>query len=207
MEFDEETGRPNYRLHAGLAGRSRALAVAEDRGIPPGVLRRAKEILGEAWERREKAESDAEAALERLRQSEKELAAERDAARREAQRLESERREFEQERSRMLAEGLAGFERARGELARRVEQELDAARQESTRLAQASAQNRLDEAERAVAESEFADARRRAGALPDRRARHDARCGAGRRRKVLSFDGSWALWRFRASGCACGVPS
>ncbi|MEP6995451.1 MAG: endonuclease MutS2, partial [Acidobacteriota bacterium] len=57
MEFDETTGRPNYRLHAGLAGRSHALSVAQDRGIPAAVLERARVILGEAWERRERAET------------------------------------------------------------------------------------------------------------------------------------------------------
>ncbi|MCA1581010.1 MAG: hypothetical protein LC796_06350 [Acidobacteria bacterium] len=37
MEFDEETGRPNYRLHPGLSGRSRALSVApaDDRTARP----------------------------------------------------------------------------------------------------------------------------------------------------------------------------
>ena len=55
MEFDEKTGRPNYHLHPGLAGRSRALSVAEDRGIPAPVLERARAILGEAWQRRERA--------------------------------------------------------------------------------------------------------------------------------------------------------
>ena len=195
MEFDESTGRPNYRLHAGLAGRSHALSVAEDRGIPPAVLERARAILGDAWQRREQAEGDAEAALERLRQAEKDLAAEREAARREAERLESERRQFEQERSKMLAEGLAGFERARGELARRVEQELDAARQESARLAQATAERVLEEAERAVAEERaLADAREaREERSQSVEPGHDAQVrGLGVVGRVLSFDGNWA---------------
>jgi DNA mismatch repair protein MutS2 len=36
MEFDEETGRPNYRIHPGLSGRSRALSVAREQGLPDG---------------------------------------------------------------------------------------------------------------------------------------------------------------------------
>ena len=42
MEFDEKTGRPNYRLHPGLAGRSRAISVAREQGIPEAVLARAR---------------------------------------------------------------------------------------------------------------------------------------------------------------------
>ena len=80
MEFDEETGRPNYRLHPGLSGRSRALSVAREQGLPETVLRRSREILGEAWRRRELQESEAEAAIERLRQSERDLARERETA-------------------------------------------------------------------------------------------------------------------------------
>lgn len=195
MEFDEKTGRPSYRLHPGLAGRSHALSVAEDRGLPSGVLERARAILGEAWQRRERAESDAEAALERIRQAESDLAAERGAVAREAARLEEERVRFEAERSRMLAEGLASFERARGELARRVEQELDLARQEKARLAQTSAARVLEEAERAAgAESAVAEARdaREAAAKTVEPGTSARVRGLGVEGTVLSFDGSWA---------------
>ena len=195
MEFDEKTGRPNYRLHPGLAGRSRALSVAEDRGIPERVLERARAILGEAWQRRERAETEAEQALERLRQAERDLAAERDAARREAASLEEERRRLEAERSRMLADGLASFERARAELARRVQQELDEARAESSRRTQLSAARVLEEAERAVAEeSALADAReaREASAQTVEPGQPARVRGLGVEGRVLSFDGDWA---------------
>jgi DNA mismatch repair protein MutS2 len=153
MEFDEATGRPNYRLHAGLAGRSRALSVARERGIPEPVVERALVLLGQTWQRRERAETEAEKALERLREAERELARERESARREAERLEGERRKIAEDRARMLSEGLAGFERARKELSRRVETELAAIRSENARLAQVSAARLIEEAERA-AESE-----------------------------------------------------
>jgi len=195
MEFDEETGRPNYRLHAGLAGRSRALSVAEDRGLPPRVLDRARALLGEAWQRREQAETEAEQALERLRQAERDLATERAAARREAASLEEERRRLEGERSRMLADGLASFERARAELARRVQQELDEARAETARMAQASAARVLEDAERAVAEERALADAREARELRAQKVEpgHPARVrGLGVEGRVLSFDGDWA---------------
>jgi DNA mismatch repair protein MutS2 len=160
MEFDEATGRPNYRLHPGLSGRSRALSVAREQGLPEAVLERARQILGEAWQRRESAETQAEAALERLRAAEAELEAQRQGARRETERLAGERKAFQQERKRLLDEGLAGFERARRELARRVESELEALRREPPRLARASTEELVGDSERdLVSDGVVAEAR------------------------------------------------
>ncbi len=159
MEFDEKTGRPTYRLHPGLAGRSRALSVAEQMGFPESVLDRARELLGPAWRRRERAESDAEAALERLRRAEEEVAHERETARREAERLAKEREAAARERERMLEAGLAGFERARKELARRVEAELEAIRQDAAHRASLSAERVLSAAEEETAGGAVVEAR------------------------------------------------
>jgi DNA mismatch repair protein MutS2 len=159
MEFDEETGRPNYRLHPGLSGRSRALSVAEQEGLPESVLERAREILGPAWERRERTEADAEAALERLRRGEEELAREREATRREAERLAAERAKAARDRAEMLESGLAGFEKAKRELAKRVEEELGAIREEAGRHAGVSAAQLLAKAEEVAAETPVEEAR------------------------------------------------
>ncbi|HEY7113924.1 MAG TPA: Smr/MutS family protein [Thermoanaerobaculia bacterium] len=160
MEFDEETGSPNYRLHPGLSGRSHALSVAAERGIPETVLARARDLLGEAWRRRERAESDAEAALERVRRLEQEASEERARAASEAARLSSERESLARERAKLLEEGKSGFERARAKLAREVADELARLRQDSALRAQASAARVLDAAERqtAAAESVLAEA-------------------------------------------------
>lgn len=154
MEFDEATGAPNYRLHPGLSGRSHALSVAQERGFPEPVLSRAREILGDAWRRRERAETDAEAALERLRRLEAELARQRRRAQEEAGRLLAEREALRSERAKLLEEGRTGFERARDRLAREVAQELARLRQDTARLAQASASRVLEEAETQAAASE-----------------------------------------------------
>ncbi|MEP6995684.1 MAG: Smr/MutS family protein, partial [Acidobacteriota bacterium] len=176
-------------------GRSHALSVAQDRGIPAAVLERARVILGEAWERRERAETDAEQALERLRRSEQELAREREATRREAERLDGDRRKLGEERSRMLAEGLAGFERARDQLARRVDEELEGVRNQSARLAQASSQRILEEAERAAAAEDVLDQAREAQEEKSRAVEPGQRArvrGLGAEGTVVSFDGNWA---------------
>jgi DNA mismatch repair protein MutS2 len=195
MEFDEKTGRPTYRLHAGLAGRSHALSVARERGLPESVLERATALLGEQWKRRERAETEAEQALERIRDAERELERERGSAKRERERLDAERKQAAEERARMLAEGLAGFERAEAELARRVERELEGARAESARLAQASASRLVEEAARAAsAESVVAQALEAEEEIarsvePGGRARVRSLGAEG---VVLAFDGDWA---------------
>jgi len=159
MEFDEKTGRPNYRLHPGLSGRSRALSVAGQQGLPPSVIHRAREILGSAWERRDRAESEAEAALERLRQAESGLAREQETARREAERLAVEREAVFRERERMLETGLAGFEKAKKDLARRVEAELQTIRADAPRRAGRSAAGVVSRAEEESAAEAVAEAR------------------------------------------------
>lgn len=196
MEFDEETGRPNYRLHPGLSGRSRALSVAREQGLPESVLRRSREILGEAWRRREEQESAAESALERLRQSEKELARQREAVRREAQMLAEERERGAAEHARMLAEGLAGFERARTDLAQRIGQEIEALRSDASRRAETSTDRLLARAEAAgtpepvVAEAVEKALSRTRELLPGERARVRGSKSAG---VVLSLD-SESAW-------------
>jgi DNA mismatch repair protein MutS2 len=160
MEFDETTGRPNYRLHPGLSGRSRALAVAQERGMPGVVLSRAREILGDSWTRQQARESEAEAALERLRGAERELAGERERARREAEKLAQERDVLVRERARLLEQGLERFERARRELARRLEEEVAAIRQDSARRAETSAGKLAADVSDAVEHEEGIDAMR-----------------------------------------------
>jgi DNA mismatch repair protein MutS2 len=64
MEFDSKTLRPTYRLLLGAPGASHALKIAERYGIPPGVIERAKEGLGEQHQ-------DLAAMLERLELAQK----------------------------------------------------------------------------------------------------------------------------------------
>ncbi len=195
MEFDDKSGRPNYRLHSGLAGRSHALSVARERGFPESVIERALEILGQAWQRRERAEAEAEKAIERLRAEEAELGREREQTRKQSERLEADRRKFAEERTRMLAEGLEGFERARGELARRVEKQLEGARAEGSRLAQVSAARLVEEAALAAeAEPVVAQAREAEQAIARSvEIGHRARVrGLNAEGLVVAFDGDWA---------------
>ncbi len=154
MEFDEATGVANYRLHPGLSGRSHALSVARDRGIPEEVLARSREILGEAWRRRERAETEAEAALERVRRLEQQLNDEHRRAESETAQLSAEREALRRERVRQLEEGKSAFDRARDRLAREVAEELGRLKQDTARLAQTSAARVLEAAEERAAGAE-----------------------------------------------------
>jgi DNA mismatch repair protein MutS2 len=116
-------------------------------------------LLGTAWERRDQAESGAEAALERLRRAEEDLARERENAQRESERLLAERDAAARERERMLEAGLAGFERAKKELARRVENEIEAIREEAARRASESAAQVISRAEEEAAAGVVVQAR------------------------------------------------
>jgi len=115
MEFDEESGRPTYRLRAGFLGRSRALATARDQGLPEETVARATAILGDAWQRRERLESEAEEALARLREKERDLSAELARAREAGERLAAEREELNARRKKILTEGRDSLDRARRE--------------------------------------------------------------------------------------------
>jgi DNA mismatch repair protein MutS2 len=138
MEFDERTGRPNYRLHPGLSGRSRALSAAREHGMPESVVGRAEAILGEAWKRRQEQETEAEQTIERLRESERQLLREREQVSQETHRLETERGRLVEERRRLVEEGLSRFENAQKALARQVAEEVAAMRKDSTRHASES---------------------------------------------------------------------
>jgi DNA mismatch repair protein MutS2 len=154
MEYDEATGRPTYRLRPGLSGRSRALAVARERGVPGGVLDRAREILGAPWQRRDASEGAAEELLDRLRRQEKAHAALVEETARARTRLESERESFEKEKTRILRDGLERFERARRELSRRVDSALEEIRRRAPAMPAAPAQaaDLLAEAEKEAGE-------------------------------------------------------
>jgi DNA mismatch repair protein MutS2 len=113
MEFDEETGRPTYRLRPGFLGRSRALATAREQGLPKETLDRATEILGAAWVRRERLETEAEEALARVRERERELTQALEQNRTLARRLEEDSAELASRRREVLSKGKESLDRAR----------------------------------------------------------------------------------------------
>lgn len=104
VEFNANTLSPTYRLLIGIPGRSNALLIAKKLGVPPEVLRRAKEalhhkeasmedIIGELQEKRTAIEAE-NRALEIMKEDIK----------RQRDDYESQRRSLEEKRDRLLAE-------------------------------------------------------------------------------------------------------
>jgi len=135
MGFDDSSGRPTFKLHLGVPGRSRGLAIASSCGVPPGVLARAREMLSRAFlaidsylaalnQERERlhrqrdalvgAEREAGEARERAEEERRRLAAEQEKVR---QRLAEEREALRRRARERLDQALAELEqaRARGE--------------------------------------------------------------------------------------------
>ncbi len=124
MEFDERTLRPTYRLLAGIPGRSQAFAIAENYGLDPAVIARARaqRTIGEerfdrlmaqleheraeaARERREAAAASAAIAVER-RDLEEQTAKQQRAWAERKERLQRETRPALREAERELREHL-----------------------------------------------------------------------------------------------------
>lgn len=124
MEFDERTLRPTFRLLAGIPGRSQAFAIAENYGLDPAVIARARaqRTIGEerfdrlmeqlereraeaARERREAATASAAIAMERRELEEQAARQERSWAER-RERLQRETRPTLREAERELREHL-----------------------------------------------------------------------------------------------------
>ena len=112
VEFDTKTLRPTYRVIMGIPGRSNALSIAAQLGLPESLLREARSYLGGGYQGVEQLLDD--------------LEIERDAAVRLESKLDKEVRRTELAREKL--------ESARIELLESREAELDKARKEAAEL-------------------------------------------------------------------------
>ncbi len=78
VSFDEETGRPNYKLLYGLSGLSLGLRLAENLGLPAHLVARAKRYLGRGEEHFAEVLAALKRELEALKQEREALARERE---------------------------------------------------------------------------------------------------------------------------------
>ena len=139
LEFDEDTGRPTYRLRPGFLGRSRALATAREQGLPEETIARATTILGSAWVRRERLETEAEEALARVRAQERELAETLEQNRSLERRLQEQSADLATRRKEVLARGKDALDRARLEFRNAATEVLAKIQDEKMTAAKASA--------------------------------------------------------------------
>jgi len=97
MGYDEEGGRPTYRLNLGTPGRSHGLAIAATCGVAPTVIERARSLLSDAYLAIDAYLAALQEERDRLRQAQRVL----DDARSESVRAQ---READHERGRFVAE-------------------------------------------------------------------------------------------------------
>lgn len=112
VEFDTKTLRPTYRVLMGIPGRSNALSIASQLGLPEDLLRKARSYLGGGYQGVEELLDDLETEREVARKLDFKLKMEQEKARATRHKLQAER----------------------DDLRNRKEAELEMARQEAERL-------------------------------------------------------------------------
>lgn len=123
MEFDEDAGRPTYRLRIGRPGRSHGLEIAAAMGIPGDVLERARELLGGEHLRLEHWLARIEAMEKTLLQERRGLAVERRGLEDLRRKIAAREEELARERERLAA----SLAEEREALRRRARRQLDEA--------------------------------------------------------------------------------
>ena len=126
MEFDSATGQPTYRMISGIPGRSRAIEVAQNIGLPSSIIAAARERLGDQY-----GETDNLLAQLQARMS--------DVLK---QREEVTRLQIEMDRERRaMQEKTAELEKERAKVGSKYREELDRLRDDVTRQLAAELKN------------------------------------------------------------------
>jgi DNA mismatch repair protein MutS2 len=122
VEFDSRTLRPTYHLRISVPGSSNALEIAARLGMPPELVQRARRYLG-----RDRAE--AEAAVQRLEETQRELSEQAAGAQREREEVERLRRDYEKKLTKLQRESeeqLTAAQREAADLVRAAQEQADA---------------------------------------------------------------------------------
>ncbi|HEX3111253.1 MAG TPA: Smr/MutS family protein, partial [Thermoanaerobaculia bacterium] len=124
MEFDSATGKPTYRLIAGIPGRSRAIDVAQMIGLPSSIISAARARLGDMY-------GETDTLLAQLQKRMSEVLRQQDEAASMVRELESERSkltdtraQLEKEKSRLGVTYREELERLRDDVTRQVSNEI-----------------------------------------------------------------------------------
>jgi DNA mismatch repair protein MutS2 len=147
VEFDNETGKPTFRLLTGMPGVSHAIEIAKDGGLSPEIVDRASEYLGSE-------RGGAESIMEDLARMVEEVEREKQSVTLARQDYESSREGLEEERERlrhgieqMLSEKQRQAEKLIGEARGEFRKAIDSLKQEGSR-GQSEATQRYAETKR-----------------------------------------------------------
>ncbi len=191
MEFDSATGKPTYRMIAGLPGRSRAIDVAAMIGLPAAIIENARARLGDRY-------GETDHLLAELQRRMSDVLAQQDAAAQALAQAEARERELaatreklEQERAKLGTSYREELERLRDDVSRQVANELKTLRDmDRSARANLSAQNVVAAVTKPVEKAmEFIPAEQRDVHAGDR-AEHRKFKVTG---EVVSVDGTKAL--------------
>jgi DNA mismatch repair protein MutS2 len=144
VEFDPQSLSPTYRLRIGVPGASNALDITARLGMSPELVSRARRYLG-------RDRQEAEAAAQRLEETQRELEAQSQGAERERGLAETLRRDYEKKLARLQAEFDRERDKARREaadLVQKAEREADEALRQLRDAARGGRENRDTEAAR-----------------------------------------------------------
>jgi DNA mismatch repair protein MutS2 len=137
MEFDAATAQPTYRMIAGIPGRSRAIDVAQMIGLPPSIIDRAREHLGDRYGETDTLIAELQKKMSEVLASRDEAAVLRTQLESERDALTAERAKLEKERGRVGSSFREELDRLRDDVQRQVAAELKNLR-ESDRNARAN---------------------------------------------------------------------
>jgi len=144
MEFDEESLKPTYRVIAGAAGASAGISIAARLGLDPGLIARAREILGRGGLEPEVYMTRLRAATAEAEALAAELKGRDDALKEDRLRLDAERKGELARRREEAKSGLASaLEEFRAQSRRELAAIRDAKERAKVERTQATAERRL----------------------------------------------------------------
>jgi DNA mismatch repair protein MutS2 len=128
MEFDEESGKPIYKLLMGISGSSYAWKTAKRIGVDDSILDKALEYLSPETQERQKTLEDLEKMREQLSKTQKQIAFELKNAQEQKAKYKNMMEKFRQEKDKKLAKSIREAEA-------RIDKELSKAREERNKSA------------------------------------------------------------------------
>lgn len=149
VEFDNETGKPTFRLLTGMPGVSHAIDVARDAGVHPEIIDKASDYLGNEHRGPESIMEDLARMLEEVKREKKAVTLARQDYESSKESLEEERERLRHGIEQMLTEKKRQADKLMGEARGEFRKAIDLLKQEGSR-GQSKASQRYADTKRAL---------------------------------------------------------
>jgi len=133
VEFDNETGKPTFRLHTGMPGVSHAIDIARDIGVHPEIIDKASDYLGNEHRGPESIMEDLARMLEEVKREKKAVTLARHDYESSKESLEEERERLRHGIEEMLTEKQRQADKLMGEARGEFRKAIDLLKQEGSR--------------------------------------------------------------------------